>query len=71
LYVPVPQAGHTPLGAGRPFFILTSTAFAISRFALHFTQQASAILLPLCYALRFSNIAGNAIVPRMLNWPAS
>jgi hypothetical protein len=28
--------------AGRPFFMVTSWAFAISFFALHFTQYASA-----------------------------
>jgi hypothetical protein len=38
LYIPVPQLGHTPFKAGRPFFIVTSTALAISFLALHFTQ---------------------------------
>jgi len=38
----VPQSGHTPWMAGRPFFIVTSCALAISFFPLHFTQYASA-----------------------------
>ena len=38
LYIPVPHVEHTPLIAGRPFFILTLVAFFISRFALHLTQ---------------------------------
>ena len=41
----VPQSGHTPWMAGRPFFIVTSCALAISFFALHFTQYASATVL--------------------------
>ena len=36
----VPQTGHEPLAALRPFFIVTSWP-SNSRFALHFTQYAS------------------------------
>jgi hypothetical protein len=39
----VPQVGHLPLIALRPFFIVSSTPSAISRFALHLTQYPSAI----------------------------
>lgn len=39
--MPVPQLGHLPFMAERPFFILTSFASFISFFALHFTQYAS------------------------------
>ena len=41
----VPQSGQTPWIAGRPFFMVTSCGFAISFFALHFTQYASATML--------------------------
>ena len=34
----VPQTGHEPWVAGRPFFIVMTTGSLISRFALHFTQ---------------------------------
>ena len=36
----VPQVGHVPLTAGRPFFSFTSLGSLISVFALHFTQYA-------------------------------
>jgi hypothetical protein len=36
----VPQVGHVPLTAGRPFFSFTSLGSLISLFALHFTQYA-------------------------------
>jgi hypothetical protein len=39
----VPQVGHLPLMALRPFFIVSSTPFEISRLALHLTQYPSAI----------------------------
>ena len=39
----VPQVGHFPLIALRPFFITSSTALAISFLALHLTQYPSAI----------------------------
>src|SRR5712671_4642848 len=42
----VPQSGQTPWSAERPFFIVTSSGFAISFFALHFTQYASAMTTP-------------------------
>jgi hypothetical protein len=41
----VPQSGQTPWMAGRPFFMVTSCALAISFFALHFTQYASDTVL--------------------------
>ncbi len=39
----VPQVGHLPLMALRPFFITSSTASMISFFALHLTQYPSGI----------------------------
>jgi len=43
LYITVPQVGHLPLMAFRPFFVVTSIASVISFFALHLTQYPSAI----------------------------
>jgi hypothetical protein len=43
LNITVPQVGHLPLIALRPFFITSSTPSAISRLALHLTQYPSAI----------------------------
>jgi hypothetical protein len=43
LNMTVPQVGHLPLIALRPFFITSSTPLAISFFALHLTQYPSAI----------------------------
>jgi hypothetical protein len=43
LNMTVPQTGHLPLIALRPFFIVSSTPAAISRLALHLTQYPSAI----------------------------
>ncbi len=40
----VPQSGQMPWTAGRPFFIVTGSGLAISFFALHFTQYASAMM---------------------------
>ena len=47
----VPQLGHVPSVAGRPFFSLTSLAPLIVLFALHLKQYASMWLLdlPLVY----------------------
>jgi hypothetical protein len=42
--IAVPQTGHTPFVAGRPFFIVTSCGSLISRLARHFTQYASAAI---------------------------
>ena len=39
----VPQVGHLPLMALRPFFIVSSTALEISFLALHLTQYPSGI----------------------------
>jgi hypothetical protein len=38
LYMPVPQVGHLPLTAARPFFMVTFCSSFISLLALHFTQ---------------------------------
>jgi hypothetical protein len=38
-----PHVGHLPLIALRPFFIVSSTASAISFLALHLTQYPSGI----------------------------
>jgi hypothetical protein len=48
LNMTVPQVGHLPLIALRPFFMVSSTASIISFFALHLTQYPSGIknLLP-------------------------
>lgn len=47
LNITTPQVGHFPLIALRPFFINSSTASAISFFALHLTQYPSGIQTPL------------------------
>ena len=39
----VPQAGQSPLVAGRPFFKVTCSGLVISRFSRHFRQYASMI----------------------------
>jgi hypothetical protein len=43
LNITVPQVGHLPLMALRPFFITSSTASTISFLALHLTQYPSGI----------------------------
>ena len=43
LNITVPQVGHLPLMALRPFFMVSSTASMISFFALHLTQYPSGI----------------------------
>jgi len=43
LNMTVPQVGHLPLMALRPFFIVSSTASMISFLALHLTQYPSGI----------------------------
>ena len=43
LNMTVPQVGHLPLIARRPFFMVSSTASAISFFDLHLTQYPSGI----------------------------
>src|ERR1051326_4059408 len=43
LYMTVPQVGHFPLMALRPFLVVTSTPSTISFLALHLTQYPSAI----------------------------
>ena len=44
LNMTVPQVGHLPLMALRPFFIVSSTALEISFLALHLTQYPSGII---------------------------
>jgi translation initiation factor IF-3 len=46
LNITTPHVGHLPLIAFRPFFISSSTASAISFFALHLTQYPSGINHP-------------------------
>jgi hypothetical protein len=43
LNITVPQVGHLPLMALRPFFMTSSTALTISFLALHLTQYPSGI----------------------------
>jgi hypothetical protein len=43
LNITVPQVGHLPFVAFRPFFIVSSTASTISFLALHLTQYPSGI----------------------------
>jgi hypothetical protein len=43
LNITVPQVGHLPLMALRPFFMVSSTAPTISFLALHLTQYPSGI----------------------------
>jgi hypothetical protein len=43
LNITVPQVGHLPFMALRPFFIVSSTASVISFLALHLTQYPSGI----------------------------
>ena len=43
LNITVPQVGHLPLMALRPFFMVSSTALDISFLALHLTQYPSGI----------------------------
>jgi hypothetical protein len=45
LNITTPHVGHLPLMALRPFFIVSSTASAISFLALHLTQYPSGIKL--------------------------
>jgi hypothetical protein len=42
----VPQTGHSPSVAGRPFFIVICLGFFISRCSLHFMQRACIVILP-------------------------
>ena len=60
LNITTPQVGHLPLMALRPFFIVSSTASAISFFALHFTQYPSGIKL--LRTVRFRHFCAVAIV---------
>ena len=43
LNMTTPQVGHLPLMALRPFFMVSSSPFAISFLALHLTQYPSGI----------------------------
>jgi hypothetical protein len=58
LNMTVPQVGHFPLMALRPFFMVSSTPLAISFLALHLTQYPSAIkILPSVLHARMASIA--------------
>ena len=45
----VPQVEHVPEVAGLPFFMVMAVGFKISFFALHLTQYASIVLIPLSW----------------------
>src|ERR1700685_4203054 len=50
LNMTVPQVGHLPLIALRPFFMISSTPLAISFLALHLTQYPSGIkIMTVCF----------------------
>jgi hypothetical protein len=49
LNITVPQVGHLPLMALRPFFIVSSTPSTISFLALHLTQYPSGIRKISCF----------------------
>jgi hypothetical protein len=57
LNITVPQVGHFPLIAFRPFFIVSSTASTISFLALHFTQYPSGIEINSCSGASCSGAA--------------
>ena len=46
LNMTTPQVGQVPLTAFRPFFMTSSTPFAIGFLALHLTQYPSCIVMP-------------------------
>jgi hypothetical protein len=63
LNMTVPQVGHLPLMALRPFFMVSSTPFEISFLALHLTQYPSDIKLftvRASCARRFNKLTGKA-----------
>lgn len=67
LNMTTPHVGHLPLIALRPFFIVSSTALAISFLALHLTQYPSGIEIlsrrprtPLC-THRFTQIKADLV----------
>ena len=55
--MPVPQTGQVPFSAGRPLAIFTCFTFAISRFALHFTQYPSFAAIGFLAAAFFLGLA--------------
>ncbi len=60
LNMTVPQVGHLPLMALRPFFITSSIASTISFFALHLTQYPSGIKFSHAEASCNSAVMGKA-----------
>jgi hypothetical protein len=58
----VPQTGHLPCNAGRPFFIVTCLASAIDRLALHLTQYASGFASAMFTSLQSTPRRGQHIV---------
>ena len=62
LNITVPQVGHLPLMALRPFFIVSSTASMISFLALHLTQYPSGIRKICCRVLHCAAaVTGNSL----------
>src|SRR5687767_15657965 len=57
----VPQVGHLPLMALRPFFMVSSTASEISFLALHLTQYPSGINDPVHWALTARSVMGDTL----------
>jgi hypothetical protein len=70
----VPQVGHLPLMALRPFFIVSSTALEISFLALHLTQYPSGIRIlaaaPLHAAWQWIDLTGRCTGASTLDSPA-
>jgi len=69
LNMTVPQVGHLPLMALRPFFMVSSTPFEISFLALHLTQYPSDIKLitvRASCARRFNELTGKALERQFL-----
>jgi len=60
LNITVPQVGHLPLMALRPFFMTSSTASMISFFALHLTQYPSGIKISRAEASCSGAVTGKA-----------
>ena len=53
----VPQVGHSPWVAGRPFFITIDLGFLISLFARHFMQYACILTSSLFSPLHLDSVA--------------
>src|SRR6185503_374896 len=70
LNMTVPQVGHLPLIAFRPFFMVSSTASVISFLALHLTQYPSGIRVFLPGASSARPLVGGDYEPpaKSVNW---